>query len=344
MDWRAQEGQVAEEREVMPDEKSPSSIIDTLGSRRFSLIILKAGVVLFLFLSLLWFANLIPPAAYMVWGPFSLWALLFIANLTVSLLTKKYAYKGNLISHIAFIFIFTGVLLSSLFRFSGEALVMEGDTFWGEEKEYLRKPSYGLIQQTPPPISFKLDSITPGYWDNQLYFVRLDAAIRYPGESPVNRGIIRLNGGFDINGSRVRLKEFGYFPEILVGKKGELIKKGVTRMTVFPPGAEDILEIDNYQMHVQVLPDPKLEGGRIRNMSMNLKEPVFLVRVVWLGRDIYRGALRKGEPVRFGDFSLTFTGIKPWVRIAVVKDPGEALVFSGFILGIAGLVMRLLKK
>lgn len=328
----------------MPDEKSSSSFIDKLGSRRLSLIILESGIALFLFLSLLWFANLIPPASYMIWGPFSAWAILFIANLTVSLLTKKYAYKGNLISHIAFILILAGVVLSSLLRFSGEALVLEGDTFWGEEKEYLRRPSYGLVQQTPPPISFKLDSITPGYWDNQLYFIRLDASVRYPGESPVNKGIIRLNGGPAINGARVRLKEFGYFPEILVEKKGDLIKKGVARMSLFPPGAEDILEIDNYQMHVQVLPDPKLEDGRIGNMSMNLKEPVFLVKVVWLGRDIYRGALRKGEPVRFGDFSLTFTGLKPWVEIAVVKDPGEALVFSGFIIGIAGLVMRLLKK
>lgn len=328
----------------MPDEKSSRSIVDALGSRRLSLSILKSGVVLFLFLSLLWFANLIPPASYMIWGPFSAWAILFIANLTVSLLTKKYAYKGSLISHIAFIFIFAGVVLSSLLRFSGEALVIEGDTFWGEERDYLRRPSYGLIQQAPPPVSFKLDSITPGYWDNRLYFIKLDASVRYPGESPVNEGIIRLNGGAGINGTRVRLKEFGYFPEILVEKKGELIKKGVARMTVFPPGAEDVLEIDNYQMHIQVLPDPKFEGGRIRNMSMNLKYPVFLVRVVWLGRDIYKGALRKAEPVRFGDFSLTFTGIKPWVQIAVVKDPGEALVFSGFVIGLAGLVLRLLKK
>lgn len=325
----------------MPEESPPPGVLEYLGSKRLSMSILKAGAVYFTILTILWFSNLKPPAGYMFWGPFSVWAAIFLINLTISVSTKKYAYKGNLLFHIAFIVVLAGALLSALFRFSGDAIVQEGDTFWGDEKEYLRPPHFGSFERSYPSVSFKFDKITPGFWKEVLYFVQLEGTVRYPATTLSNTGFVRLNGGLNINGARLRLKNYGFFPEVQIEQEGRLVMKGAVRMMVFPPGTEDTLELKNYKLHVKVFPDPKFEAGAARNVSMNIREPVFVVRVEWLGNTIFKGMLKRDESVRIGELSISFVGLKPWVEVGIVKDIGEPVIFVGFMIGVAGLVLRL---
>lgn len=316
-------------------------VVSTLGSRRFSLLILKIGILYFLLLTLLWIMDLIPPSPWMVWGPAFLWFVFFLINLTISLLTRKYIFRGNLLFHIAFLLVAGGVVVSALFRFSGSAVVLEGESFWGGEGEYTRPPSYGLLVDTPPVVSFLLKKVTPGYWRDELYFVRLDALIRYPAWDPEGEATVRLNGGPRIGGARLRLKGFGLFPVIRVEQGGRLLFDGPVRALVFPPGNEDAVEIGSYRFHIRLFPDAVVEGERVRNGGMEPKNPLLLVRVEWLGRELFNGPLDVNGTLRAGDLLLTFKGVKEWVEFGVVRDPGEWFVFFGFLLAIAGLLWRM---
>lgn len=324
--------------------RSNSAIISYLGSKRLSIILLKVAVIYFSYLTILWIMNMVPPAPFMFWGPFFVWMVIFLANLLISLLTRKYIYKGNIIFHAALFLIAAGAITSYFFRFSGEAILTEGNTFFGEEKEYQRYFSRTGFQKTAPALSFKLYKITPEYWKDELYFIKLEALVKYPAETLAHNSLVYLNDGPTINGARLRLTGFGFFPEVIIEEKGRLVVKRLAALMVFPPGNRDVIKIKDYEIYVKILSDPKEINGRYQNLSMNLTEPVFRVGVVWFNQEIYNGVLKKGEPLRFGDMSISFTGVKYWVTVGIVKDPGEVMVFAGFIIGILGLILRLFLK
>lgn len=317
------------------------SIKRLLGSRRLTIALLLAAAVYFVGLTVLWFMDVRrPTASWMVWNPFVPWSVLFFTNLLISLFTRHYAYKGNLVLHIAFIIIAAGIVTSAFTRFSGEVTMLEGDSFYGEERGYDAYQSYLPFARVAPRVSFRMDRITAGFWGGELYFTQLEGEVSFPAETLERGGRIRLNGGLEIGGGRLRLIRYGLFPEVLIERAGEVLMKGPVRMSVFPPGSEDVFEVAGYRVFVTVLTDPLWTPGKIENLSMNVTDPAFIVRVEWLGKVLFKGPLRKGETIRVGDVSFSFTGVRDWVSVGIVRDPAEVVVFIGFIAALAGLVLR----
>lgn len=317
------------------------TIIEKLGSARLTNWLIKAAVIYCLILTALWITGLIPPAPYMFWVPLLLWALASTVNLTISLLTRKYHFTGNQIFHIALVVVFAGVLISAFTRFSGTTLLMEGQSFFGEEQDYKFYSSYAPFKNTAPDISFKLEKIIPEYWENRLYFTGLAGSISYPAETLEERVVIHLNGGLKVNRARVRIKSFSLLPELILRKDKEIIARGPVGMLVFPPGAKDTLKIGDYKIDAALLPDTKIIDGEIKLSGMRIDKPAMPIKIEKDDEEIYSGILEKGKTVKFGDYSLRFVGVKRVLEIGVVKDPGEVVIFAGFIIIIAGLIARL---
>jgi cytochrome c biogenesis protein ResB len=318
------------------------NVIKFLGSRGLTMGLLKTGVGYFLWLTILWLLNL-RPANYMLWVPISIISVPFLTNVIVNLLTRRYAYTGNILFHAAFVIIFIGLGITLLTRFEGVFVLTEGESFFGEEKEYIRYSSRDGFNELAPGISLRLDRVSPEFWEDKLHFTRLESEVRYPATTLRNSGIVRLNGGLKMDGARLRLVSFGYAPEVLLeDMKAGTLQRRAAKMAVFPPEAEDYLELGSYRVKVKVLSDPVKEAGKLRNKSMNLVDPVFLVKVTWLDQPIYEGALKKGEEVGFGSFKMSFGGIKYWTEFGVVKDPGEPVVIAGLVTLVLGLFLRLL--
>jgi hypothetical protein len=318
------------------------NVVKLLGSRRLSIGLLITGVLYFLYLTVLWLVNL-RPANYMLWVPISVLSVPFFANVIVNLLTRRYTYTGNILFHAAFVIIFIGLRISLLTRFGGVFALTEGESFFGEEKEYSHYTARGEFDRLAPEISLRLDRVIPEFWEDKFHFTRLESEVRYPATTLRNRGIIRLNGGLKMDGARLRLVSFGYAPEVLLEDLKEgTFQKGASKMAVFPPGSEDYLEIGSYRVKIKVLSDPAEKEGKLINKSMNLVEPVFLVKVTWLYQTIYEGVLKKGGAARFGKFKLSFGDVRYWTRIGVVKDRGEPVVIAGLVAMVLGLFFRLL--
>lgn len=296
----------------------------------------------------------------MIWFPVLILTIPFIANVITSLLTRHYAYTGNILLHAAFVIAAIGVGVSLLYRFEGTAVLTEGNVFWGEKNDYAAYstakgiPIIRLIKRASikehgdnfetlaPMVSFKLEKIIPEYWGNRLHFTRLDGEISYPAETLATKGVIRLNGGLTINGARIRHTGFGFAPEILLeDAKNETISRHTAAMRIFPPGSEDFIELGSYKIYMQVFSDPITEKGLLKNKSMNLTNPVFKVRVTWMNQAIYEGILKKGEILKLGPTNISFTGVKYWLQVEMVKDPGEIIVIIGFIAMALGLLLRL---
>ncbi|MFZ3072616.1 MAG: cytochrome c biogenesis protein ResB [Thermodesulfobacteriota bacterium] len=319
-------------------------MLNYIGSKRFSMTLLKIGAWYFLYLAVMWITGLIPPAGYMVWVPLSIWAAFFFINMGISLVTQKYAYKGNIVFHAAFIIVAIGIITSAIFRFAGETVVVEGESFFGDEKEYAGHSAGKSFDKFSPGVSFKVSGIEPVFWKDALYFTGLKAALKYPAETLENDGDVWLNDGVKINGARLRLIGFGYFPELHIENNGALLYKGYVEAKVFPPGAVDSIEIKGYKIFMRFYPDAVVENGKVSNRTLYLKEPALAIRVEWMGNAIGDGILKKGESVRFGGATLAFTGARRFVNIGIVKDPGESIVFVGFVVGLIGLGLRLFER
>ncbi len=320
-----------------------NKITQQLFLKNTSVILLVFAGVYFFALTVVWsLLHVSKPTPWFLWAPFALWAVFLFYALVISLKTQKYYKLGNLIFHGAFIIIATGVLLSYFFRFSGSAIVEEGESFFGEEGEYLISPKGSEFERLAPNVSFRLDTVLPEYWGAQFFFTQLDAGITYPVESLDKTAVIDLAGETYIKDARLRVEDFGFYPIVdVVGRSGKYTK-GPVRILVFPPTmAEDYFEIAGYKFYVKVYSDPLIDDdGTVHNLSMNVNNPAFLVRVVWLNEEIYNGVLRVGELLRTKNLKVKFTGLKYWVKVGIVRDPGEYVVLVGFMVAITGLIMR----
>ncbi len=322
------------------------AIIEQLGSKRLTLTVLKTGILVPSILTILWILDVRPPAFYMVWLPLTVWGIVFLVNLVASLFTQRYIHRANLFFHIAFLIVAMGISISLLYRFEGEAIVVEDGLFMGDEREYLRhNAGQSFSGVAPSGVGFYVESIEPVFWQDRLYFTGLKAVVSYPPHTRSHTAEIELNGGPSIGGARLRLTGYGIFPEVIIKKGDDIVLKDVLRVNVFPPGNEDYIELGGYRLHMRLYPDYYTdEEGRPSTRSMYIKEPALLVRVEWLSNTVYEGVLRQGESVRFMDTRLTFSGTRRFVMVGVVRDPGEWLVFSGFVLAGASLLLRLKER
>jgi len=321
-----------------------NGLIRFLGSRKLSIGLLIAGGTYFIYLTVLWFLNIKPPAFYMVWFPVLALTIPFLANVIINLFTRRYTYTGNILFHAAFAVIAIGIGISLLYRFEGKIILTEGGVFWGEKTDYLAMNKKDAFTRLAPKVSFRLDKIVPEYWGQRLYFTKLDGEISYPAETLASKGTIKLNGGLTINGARVRHTGFGFAPEILLeDMQSGTIRRHTTVMRIFPPGSQDYLELGSYKIYMQVFSDPVTERGKLQNRSMNLIDPIFLVNITWMGQPIYKGLFKKGQGIMLGNtnIKISFSGVKYWLQAEIVKDPGEMIVIIGLVAMAAGLLLRL---
>ena len=317
---------------------------DSFSLKSASIILFVSAAVYFFALTVLWSALHVPkPTPWFIWLPFALWAVFFLYILIISLKTQKYSYLGNLVLHGSFILIFTGVLLSYFFRFDGSAFVEEGEVFFGDESDYVVAPKGSEFQRLAPDVTFRLDSVKPEYWGAQFFFTKLDAFIKYPADSFKKSAVINLAGETYIDGARLRIKDFGFYPVASIDGRSGKFYRGPVRITVFPPTmAEDYFEITGYKIFIKVFSDPLIDkDGEVHNLSMNVTDPAFIVRVEWLGEEIYNGVLRVDEVLRTQNLKIKFTGLKYWVEVGVVRAPGEYIILLGFLVAIVGMIMRI---
>jgi cytochrome c biogenesis protein ResB len=92
---------------------------------------------------------------------------------------------------------------------------------------------------------------------------------------------------------------------------------------------------------VEILPDAGEEDGRAVTRSLNLVNPACQVRVYRGRMDLGGALLAEGERFSFEGMQLGFPEIRYWGEFSVVTDPGAPVVFAGFAIGLAGLILKL---
>jgi hypothetical protein len=83
-----------------------------------------------------------------------------------------------------------------------------------------------------------------------------------------------------------------------------------------------------------------VEEGNAVTRSLNLVNPAVEVRVLRGRLDLGGGLLRQGEGFEFEGLTLRFPEIRYWGEFSIVRDPGAPVLFLGYLLALAGLLLK----
>jgi hypothetical protein len=173
----------------------------------------------------------------------------------------------------------------------------------------------------------------------------LEAHLILPGE---RRATTRINRPLWWNWSTfVRLSGFGYAPRYeLTDHTGRILDSAFVKLNVFPPGQRDFFKIAGYphRFYVEVLPDYGLAEGEAITRSLNLVNPAVMLHVLRGKVELGGATLLKEDSFELEGLRIRFPEIRYWGQFSMVRDPGAPIIFSGFLLGLTGLLLKLSGK
>lgn len=252
---------------------------------------------------------------------------------------------GTYLFHGAFYLLAVAVGLTLLFRQEMTLRVAVGEDFLGTPEQISSRSTPAVLNPPAAPLKFSVAQVNPEFWGDQLLFTRLEADLVF---SSGTRKRTRINRPLWVGPATfLRLSGFGYTPRYeLTDGLGRIIESLFVKLTVFPPGISDSFSLEGFphRVEVAIIPDAAVVDGRVFSQTLNLVHPVVSVRVS-RGRIILAEKnLEIGERLEFEGLSLSFPEIRYWGEFSVVRDPGVPVLFFGFAMAIAGLIIKLRKR
>jgi cytochrome c biogenesis protein len=289
---------------------------------------------------------------------------------------------GNLLFHLALLGVLVSVALGGLFGYKADRLLVVGSAFPNtvtalDEFHPGRFVSPGDLQ----PFSVTLDRFRASYVTSGVLTgqpAAFDAYIRYsarPGAA-VRPYTLSVNHPLVVDGVRVFLIGHGYAPEFRVTDgAGRVVFSGavpfipVQTAGLTSEGAIKVPDADPQQLgFVGVfLPTAVDVGGRLDsafpaplhpmvslvsyagNLGMNSGPPqsVYTLDTAQLHRlPIAPRPLAVGQSMKLPDGlgTLTYTGYKQWVSLAITYDPGQTPALVSGVAVLAGLILSFLVR
>lgn len=262
--------------------------------------------------------------------------------LTRDIAVRRYATLGSYLFHGSFFLIAAGFLLSMATREDARVWVAVGEDFTQQPEQYLSADIGRLAWFGPPGRPFRVDAIRPAFWRDELLFTELAADVVFEGdvrhETRINRPIWIGPATF------LRMSGFGYAPRWeLINDRGEVTDSAFAKLNVFPPGQQDGFTVPGlpHRFQVEVLPDHAVEGGSSITRGLNLANPAVVVRVTRGRLDLGGDVLETDESFGFEGLGIRFPEIRYWGEFSIVRDPGVPVLFLGYLVGIVGLLVKL---
>jgi len=253
---------------------------------------------------------------------------------------------GSFLFHGSFLLVALGFLLSYTSRQEASVWVAAGEHFTSQPEQILSQSPPRTLSLGIPLMDFTVEEIVPEFWRDQLLFTRLEARLTLPGGEEASTRINRPLLWDPI--TYLRLSGFGYAPRWeLQDQSGQVRDTAFVKLNAFPPGQRDSFRLPGlpHRFYVEILPDlVRDEEGEPFSQTVNLRNPAVRLRV-WRGRvDLGGGLVESGQGFEFEGLFLTFPEIRYWGELRVVRDPGMPVLFAGFALALAGLLLKLLRR
>lgn len=242
---------------------------------------------------------------------------------------------GFVLFHLSFFLISAGGLALYATRYVASASLIEGQELRGEDLHVLRLPLSGA----PVVQSFTVDRVDPRFEDGQP--VHLGAVVRFQGPGAAMERPARINGPARSGATAVFLQQAGLAPVLwLQDGRGFTVDRVAASMGD-RRGEATPVPLDGGRLTVLLEPLPEGAPFPVRS---ELGATALPLRVLAGDEVVFAGALRPGEGAALagGRGRLVVEELRYWVGVQVIRERGGALLVAGFLLGVVGLVWRLL--
>jgi hypothetical protein len=258
---------------------------------------------------------------------------------------RRWAALGTYLFHGAFFLLAAGFLVTFLSRQEATVRIAAGEEYAGRPDQVLSISPPRILAAGIPAVDFKVEKIRPEFWGEQLLFTTLEAEIERDGGK---RSLTRINRPLWVGPATfLRLSGFGYAPRYeIVDRQGKALDGAFVKLNVFPPGQRDYFVLPDYphRIYVEVLPDVAVEQGTAVTRSLNLVNPGVELRVLRGRVDLGGRRIIKKEGFEFEGLTLRFPEIRYWGEFSIVRDPGAPVLFLGYLIALAGLLLKVRGK
>jgi len=260
----------------------------------------------------------------------------------------RWGIWGAVLFHVGLIVVVFAGLLSGAVKTTGYMMVAEGET----RRE--ARDNYDVIYKGP----FFKDEYHYGfeitlkkqnkYYDEQgrLDYIKSDFIISENGRPALEKSLTR---GEPLLYKDIRFFEYddGFAPLVTIKKPdGSVAWQSFLLLNTHRYSNRRTYYYNNlqlpdtpYTLNMEFYPEMADKGKTVYNKSSQLKNPAVKVVIREKGKQVAERVIKQGEPLIFNGYRFSFGEIRSWTGLEVVRDPGAGVLFGGFWLSLAGLVI-----
>lgn len=255
---------------------------------------------------------------------------------------KDIGFWGSMVFHAGLLTIISAAVVTRLTLFSGELLLAEGFPaplgregfikIWDEPIGGIRLPE-GVIALEYFKSIYKGD-----------FPVDHEAKVRLEMKGGTMEKTVRVNEPLMLDGLQYALNRYGFSSAFVVqSDKGEVLLDAFINLVIVD-GGEDYFEVPGAgaRVYVRFFPDFDMTKDGPVSKSRLPNNPVVAVKVTTLGKESKYRLIKKGETAEVMGLRISFQDLRYWAHFLVSRDRGVPVFLAGFIVGVAGLMIRFL--
>jgi cytochrome c biogenesis protein len=289
---------------------------------------------------------------------------------------------GNLIFHLALLGVLVSVALGGLFGYKADRLLVEGNSF-ADTQSALDEfhPGRLVTAADLPPFTITLNSFDASYISSGAQRGQpssFDAQVSYTAQptGPVRSARIQVNHPLSVDGASVYLIGHGYAPEFKVtDARGQVVYNGAQPFVAGATGnflSQGVLKVPGAQPEQLgftgvFVPTAVDIGGTLEsvfpaadnpvvsliayagNLGMNTGASQSVYQIDTAGMRQLAAApqlLRIGQSAKLpdGQGTITFTGYRQWVSLAITHDPGQLPALICGMAALGGLLLSFMVR
>lgn len=253
-------------------------------------------------------------------------------------------FWGSMVFHLGLLITLLAAMVTSLTLFTGEMLLTQGYPNTSKEEGFLKVWRRPLIRVKLPDARLTLEGFK-AVFEEERFPVDYIASVRVEEkDSSSFLKDIRVNDPLEYYGFQYNIDRYGFAPAFVIkNKEGAVLFEGDINLVLLG-GQEDsfLIPDTDYGVVARFYPDFVMTEGGPRTKSDIPNNPVFSLKLTREGITVSEGLLPMGKDVEIEDIKISFTGFKYWIHILVSRDWGTPVLFTGLVLLVAGLIIRVI--